>query len=284
MKTLLLSRLAARIGYTFPVTNTDCLIRESPSEYQARTKISITQADLEAFDDNALLYIKQKHGLAEPEKDYTKDVVYDAAYKIITQGEKAFDHYFSVCPIMDSYGEPVSHYFSAFSNWAEQQDKTPLDASQALLARQMAHSIRQQPLAMKLISEGIAGSTVTAEMGETRCTGRIPWFNPKYGIITFVFTDYRFETTGRYLMRNAARQAAFSAMLMEQHVHKHIPIHVIAVEAAQPQRCAVWRVSWRLLSESHRQNKKMLRGLQNAQRKNQWPGGFEKLQTLDVSF
>jgi hypothetical protein len=284
MNGLLFSRIGAIFGITASTSDTGFLIRECEGDFRKRAENAVTHADLETFDDNPLLFIKQKQGLAEPKKDYSKDSAHDAVRVIVTQGREAFGRMFAICPIKNDQGEPVSRHSFAFSQWAESQDKIPLDAEQAKQAVNMAESVRLQPLAMDLLDEGIAETTIAAELLGTRCAGRVPWFHPRHGVITMLFNSYALDWAGNYKLKAIAREAAFSAALIECHVRRHIPVHVIAVETDQPQRCAVWRMSWLSLVETHRRHGRILRRLQEARRRNMWPGRFEKMRTLDWSF
>jgi hypothetical protein len=284
MSEILLSRTLALFGRTSPVADTSFLIRESESDFRKRAGNAVTHADLETFDDNPLLFIKQKQGLAEPKKDCSKDSAHDAVRVIVTQGREAFDRMFAICPAKNDQGEPVSRHSYAFTKWAESQDEIPLDAEQAKQAENMAESVRLQPLAMDLLAEGVADATVAAEWRGTRCAGRVHWFHPKHGVVAMVFNSYALDWAGNYKLKAAAREAAFSAALIERHVKRHVPVHVIAVETDQPQRCAVWRMSWLSLVETHRRHARILRKLQEARRRNMWPGGFEKMRTLDWFF
>lgn len=284
MSCLMLSRLKAVVGINDPALDTGFLIRESMEDFEKRAESAVTQADLETFNENPLLYIKQKQGMAERKEELWRDVAHNAVRMVFFQGIDAFRHAYEVCPVKDDKGNSVSRSSFDFSRWSEEQSKIPLTAEEAIRIESLVDSVRKQTLATDLLVEGIGETTVMGELESMRCVARVPWFHPEYGVVAMLFSSYAIEWASSYRLKATAREAAFAAALIERHTGKHTPVHVIAVETDQPQRCAVWRMAWFTLIETHRRHARLLRKLRKARQRNMWPGGFEKVRQLDWAF
>ena len=202
--------------------------------------------------------------------------------RILNGREDYQNRYAFAGPIDPRTGEPYSTYSSEYRQWAAEQTKPILSVEHANLIEHVAFGYRAHDVAPSLLSEGIAHGIVRSRYCGVPCQARFDWLNPTRGIVAVVVCD-RFTCLDSHLRYSGpVDELAFHRALLAQHVGRHVPVHIIAVEKEIPHRCSVWAVSERLLRSARKNNEKALASLSQCRRFNRWPTGYNQYQGFPV--
>ena len=77
-------------------------------------------------------------------------------------------------------------------------------------------------------------------------------------------------------------QVAFYQAILAQIIDQLVPVHLIAIEKAEPFRCGVWRISDDTLAIARQENEEAIRRLRRAWEIDAFPTGYEVIRILDV--
>ena len=257
------------------------LIRESQEQYRAQAMDHTTSHGLNDFRRDPFLFHKKVSGLIE-EEDRPAFSVGRAAHTLILEGREAYrEQYVFGGPVNPKTGQPYGRYTKAFEEWATAQGKPVIDNEQALLIENINDSVRNHPLAVDLLSEGIAEGVVRAPYMDMPCQARLDWLNPHRGIVDLKTTDTLTFLEGSARVYGYIHQLAFYRALVFQATGKLIPAFIIAVEKREPYRSGVWAIGPDVLGAAQKENEQAMERLTDCRRLDQWPTGYENLRTID---
>jgi len=257
---------------------------EPAEDYHAKAREYLSSHQLLDFVKCPLLYRKKALGLIE-EQDSPAYLVGRAAHVRILEGHDVYETTFTLGgPINARTGKPFGANTKAFAEWAEVQGKPVLSHDQAELIEQMARGVAMNHEAVDLLLYGRAEGVVRAEYCGTPCQIRIDWVHPHRGIVDFKTCDALtwFEADARRFGYHR-QMAVYQAVLAQALNGLMVPVHLVAIEKKEPFRCGVWRVSDDTLAIAQRENEAAIRRLQDCQRRDHWPTGYEEIRVLDVA-
>ena len=203
---------------------------------------------------------------------------------LVLEGREKFDAEYAVGgPINPKTGQPFGSGTKVFAEWAAECGKQVLTDAQAELVERMAEGVRQQQIAVDLLSSGMAEGVVRAVYCGLPCQIRMDWFDPHRGIVDLKTCDDLtwFEADARRYGYH--RQVAFYRAVLAQVLGGAlVPVHLIAVEKKEPFRCGVWRIGDDTLVQAQRENEAAIRRLLVCRENDEWPTGYEDIRILDV--
>ncbi|MFO7900007.1 MAG: PD-(D/E)XK nuclease-like domain-containing protein [Planctomycetota bacterium] len=266
------------------IPDTDVLIQEPFEVYLEKAAEHLSSHQLKEFRDNPYLYHKRKLGLIPPEPDRPAFLFGRAAHTLILEGPNAFDAGYAVGgPVNPRTGEPYGPRTKAFAEWAEEQGKPVLTGSQADLIDALYAAVWSHEQARALLSDGVAEGVVRADYRDVPCQVRIDWLNPTGGIADLKTCDTLtyFEMSARNY--GYIHQMAFYRAVLGQVTGNlaEIPVHIIAVEKQEPNRCGAWRLAPDLLKHAQKENEQAIERLKRCEETGTWPTGYESVRTFD---
>lgn len=258
------------------------------SDYHAASRRGdyISSHLLADFRRSPLLYKREIDGLV-PNAKSEAFAFGTAAHKLILEGADAFNAAYLVAegPVNPKTGEAFGPNTKAYREWATAQAPrivlSPRDMSK--LAN-MNLAVQNHADAQRLLSGGFPEGTVRTRMEGLPCQIRIDWFNPAEGIVDLKSCEDldRFEADARRFgygdqmaFYRAALATATGATKPED-----IPVHIVAVEKAEPFRCGVWRLDSLWLDDCAVRNRLALVRLSECRSTGVWPTGYESLRIL----
>lgn len=253
------------------------LIQEDAAEYQAQSDVFLTADALHQFRRSPLGYFRRRLGRAL-ECEPWRDGVGDAVRLQILQGREAFERDYA-SRRKRSPG-PLTRLFSK----ARATRAAPLlSEDNTRTVAQINSAVLRHTVARDLLAEGIAESVVRGELAGQPCQARLDWFNPdtQRGIVQLelVHDLNLFE----FLVGHGghAHKAAFSRALVAVNCGCLFPVHIIAVERAEPFRAGVWEIAASVLDATQRENEETVREMERSHKAHTWPTGFEAMRTID---
>jgi hypothetical protein len=257
------------------------LIRESQEEYQTQAKDYLTSHGLNDFRRDPFLFHKKLSGLID-EEDRPAFSVGRAAHTLVLEGREAYQRQYAFGgPTNAKTGEPYGRYTKTFEEWATAQGKPVIDNEQARLIENLNDSVRNHPLAVELLSDGVAEGVVRTQYMGTPCQARLDWLNPQRGIIDLKTTDSLSFLEGSARVYGYIHQMAFYRSLVFQATGKVVPAFIVAVEKREPYRSGAWTVGQDVLGAAQKENEQAMERLAECRQLNQWPTGYETLRTID---
>ncbi len=209
-----------------------------------------------------------------------------AAHKLILEGRDAFDREYLVAegPVNPKTGETFGVNTKAYKEWAAAQaPRTVLSPRDSYKLNQMLHAVQEHKDAMRLLGGGFPEGSVRTVWEGLPCQIRIDWFNPSEGIVDLKSCEDldRFEIDAKrfgYGHQMGFYRPVLGAAAGEK--PEEIPVHIIAVEKAEPFRCGVWKVDSLWLDDCTRTNAFAMRRLKECRDTGVWPTGYEDLRVL----
>jgi len=260
----------------------DILIREPADAYHAKAGEYLTSHLLAAFRKCPLFYHQKLFGLVA-DGDRPAYLVGRAAHTLILEGRDRYEaEYAFGGPINPKTGKPYGKNTKAFAAWAKAQGKPFLKDDHAIEAEQMAAAVKGHEAAMTLLSDGVAEGVVRAEYCGLPCQIRIDWLSPEYGIVDFKTCQNLtwFESDARKF--GYAYQLAFYRAVLAQVIDGTLlPVHLIAVEKAPPQRVGVWVMGQDVLAIAQQENEEAIGRLIECRKTDVWPTGYEEPRIFD---
>jgi len=258
------------------------LIREPADAYHAKAGEYLTSHLLADFRKCPLLYHRKRLGLVV-EKDQPSYIVGRATHVLVLEGRDRYEAEYAVGgPINPTTGKPFGQTSKKFAQWLEAQGKPFLKDDHAIEAEQMASAVKGHEAAMTLLSEGVPEGVVRAEYCGVPCQVRVDWLSPDYGIIDLKTCNNLtwFESDARKF--GYAYQLAFYRAVLAQALEQTLlPVHLIAVEKAPPQRVGVWVMGQDVLAVAQKENEEAIGRLLECERTDSWPTGYEEPRIFD---
>lgn len=258
------------------------LIYDEPSEvYHAKRAHYLTSHRLGEFRSNPCLFRKRELNLL-PEEHHSAFTVGSATHALILEGRKAYESRFAIGgPINPRTGKPFGSDTQKFEEWAIAQGKPVLSESQAALIETLDLAIRQHPLASVFLGNGFAESVGRCELHGMPCQARFDWIHPDKGLIDLKTCDDLANFVWSAKAYGYIHQMAFYRAVLRAVIGTTIPVHLIAVEKKEPYRCGVWRIADTVVDQAERENIAAMERLRICRRDDNWPTGFEDLQSID---
>ena len=256
---------------------------EPAEEYHALAGEYLSSHQLLDFMACPWLYHKKWLGLIK-DVETPALLVGRGAHCRILEGREAYESQFTLGgPINPRTGRPFGANTKAFAEWAAAQGKPVLSEDQVELIEQMAGGVAMNDEVVELLLYGRSEGVVRARYCGTPCQIRIDWVHPFRGIVDLKTTaDLTwFEADARrrrYHIQVAVYQSVFGVA-----VDEHVPVHLIAVEKAEPFRCGVWRVTENTLAIARQENEAAIRRLVRCGELDRWPTGYEEIRMLDAA-
>jgi hypothetical protein len=137
--------------------------------------------------------------------------------------------------------------------------------------------------AIDLLSSGRAEGVVRTSYCDTPCQVRLDWVHPYRGIVDLKTTaDLTwFENDAK--RRRYHNQLAYYEAVLGERIGQMVPVHLIAIEKAEPFRCGVWRLSENTLAIARQENEAAIRRLARAWEIDAFPTGYEQIRVFDVT-
>lgn len=236
---------------------------------------------LAIFRQCPALYKKKLDGLIE-EKPSTAYAMGSATHKMILEGPDEFfkEYMASEGPVNPKTGAPYGKTTKAYSEWIVHQEKKVVSLEEWYQIQHLNSSVHDHPIANDLLSFGYAERTVRASLCDVPCQIRVDWFNPDEGIVdlkTCADLDWFEPDAKRY---GYVYQMAFYRQVLRVALGATVPVHMIAVEKAEPYRTGVWRIPEDVLDAAENVNLMRIEALKECQKNDQWPTGFEELRYI----
>lgn len=260
---------------------TDALLTEPDPIYRKQAKDNLSSHALADFRSCPRLFRDKQLGLI-PDRDSAAYLLGRAAHTAIPEGTEVYaDRYAVGGPINAKTGRPFGRDTKAFAEWAADIGKDVLSCDQDELVRTLAHAARHHPAVPSLLAEGQAEGVIRCAYAGIPCQGRFDWVSPEHGLVDLKTCDDLtwFESDARRF--GYAYQMAFYRALIREATGVTVPVHLIAVEKREPNRCGVWRIADEVLDQAERENLAAMRRLEVCQQNDDWPTGYEDIRTFD---
>lgn len=261
----------------------DVLLTEPAEEYHAKAGEYLSSHQLLDFMACPWLYRKKQLGLMG-DTDTQALLVGRATHCRILEGRNAYESQFAIGgPINPKTNRPFGSATKAFAEWAAAQSKPVVSLEHVELIEQMAAGVAMNDEAIDLLSSGRAEGVVRASYCGTPCQVRLDWVHPFRGIVDLKTTaDLTwFENDAK--RRRYHNQLAFYQAVLAAVTGQLVPVHMIAVEKAEPFRCGVWRLSENTLAIARQENEAAIRRLTRAWEIDAFPTGYEQIRVFDVT-
>lgn len=254
-----------------------------PAEYyheQSKSGKYMSSHLLADFRRSPLLYHKKILGQVE-EKPCSAYSFGTAAHKLILEGRQAFDEEYVVSdgPINPKTGEAYGKTTKAYTEWLATQDRTVLSPEDFGLIAKMHAGVQANPVAEKILHNGMPEGVLRAEIEGVPCQIRMDWFGPA-GLV-----DLKTCAELRYFEHDINRfgyvgQLAFYRAVIAAVLGTEVPIYIVAVEKCEPYSAGVWQLSPYVLDEAHEVNVAALKRYKECRETNVWPTGYEHLRVI----
>lgn len=261
---------------------TDPIIHEPADVYHAKASEYLSSHQLAQFRKCPLLYQRKKSGMIADE-DRPAYLIGRAVHSLVLEGRETFEAEYAVGgPINPKTGQPFGSGTKAFAEWAESCGKQVLTDAQYELVQKMAEGVRQQQIAVDLLSSGTPEGVVRAQYCGIPCQIRMDWFDPHRGIVDLKTCDDLtwFEADARRY--GYIYQLAFYRAVLRQVISIPMPIYLVAVEKREPFRCGLWQVHEDALNQAQKENEAAIARLKQCIESDAWPTGYAELRVFDV--
>jgi hypothetical protein len=259
----------------------DVILREPAETYHALAKQFLSSHQLGEFRRCPLMYRKRKLGLIEDE-DRPAFIVGRALHTLVLEGRDKFEAEYAVGgPVNPKTGELFGSTTKAWAEWAAAQGKPVLTVAQFDLVENMAEGVRANPIAVDLLSEGVAEGVIRAEYRGVPCQIRMDWFDPYRSLVDLKTCDDLtwFESDARRY--GYIHQMAFYRAIVHVALGIPMPVHLIAVEKKEPFRCGVWQIHQDALAQAQKENEAAIERLKRCVASDTWPTGYEEKRLFD---
>lgn len=260
----------------------DSVFQEPAEAYHAKANEYLSSHQLADFRKCPLLYNRKRLGLISDE-DRPAFLVGRALHTLVLEGREQFEAEYAVGgPINPKTGQPFGATTKAFAEWAAACGKQVLTEAQLELVERMAEGVRQQQIAVDLLSSGMAEGVVRAEYCGLPCQIRMDWIDPHRGIVDLKTCDDLtwFEADAKRY--GYVYQLAFYRAVLRQVISLPMPVYLIAVEKKEPFRSGVWQVHDDVLAQAQKENEAAIERLKLCQEADTWPTGYAELRVFDV--
>jgi hypothetical protein len=261
---------------------TDNVFQEPAETYHALAKEYLSSHQLADYRKCPLLYHRKKLGLV-PDEDRPAYLIGRALHTLVLEGRETFEASYAVGgPINPRTGRRFGTDTKAWAEWAESVGKPVLSEGQAELVENMAAGVRNQQIAMDLLSSGMPEGVVRTEYCGVPCQIRMDWFDPHQGIIDLKTCDDLtwFEADAKRY--GYVYQLAFYRAVLGQVIAVPMPVHFIAVEKKEPFRSGVWRIHEDVLNQAQKENEAAIERLKLSMESDTWATGYAELRLFDV--
>ncbi len=254
---------------------------EPAHEYHEKAREYLSSHQLIDFMDCPWLYRKKYLGLIDA-IDTPAMLIGRATHTRVLEGRDVYKDSFALGgPINPSTGKPFGANTKTFAEWAKAQGKPVLSHEQVALIEKMASGVAMNGEAVDLLLYGRSEGVVRAEYCGIPCQIRIDWLHPHRGIVDLKTTaDLTwFENDAR--RRRYHNQLAFYQSILAEVIGEHVPVYLVAVEKAEPNRCGVWLINENTLAIARRENEAAIYRLRQAWDNDNWPTLYEQIRVLD---
>lgn len=259
-----------------------CFIHIPAEEYHADARAGkfLSSHLLGDFRRSPSLYHKKLTGEIPPSESPAL-LLGRAAHSLILEGRAAFDEEFRVSngPLNPKTGEAYGRLTKAYAEWAAEQTRAIVSEKDFGFLVKLQKSVWLNRAASELLAEGFAEGTVRRVYCGTPCQIRCDWMCPS-GLVDLKTCDNLDYFEGAARAYGYVHQMAFYRAILREATGETVPVHLIAVEKAEPLRCGVWRISEAVLGEAERQNEVAIARLLECRRADSWPTGYEDVRLL----
>jgi hypothetical protein len=257
-------------------------LTEPETQYRAQARFHLSSHALADFRACPLLYRQKQLGLI-PDADHAAFLVGRAIHVMTLEGREAYTRGFAIGgPINEKTAKPYGRETKAFADWAQSCGKPVLSHDQADLVEQLAGAVHRHPVAATLLAAGQAEAVLRLPYAGISCQGRLDWVVGAGQALCDLKTcdDLTwFEADARRF--GYAHQVAFYRALVREATGQVPEVSLIAVEKRAPYRCGVWRMTGQVLDQAERENLAAMRRLEQSQRTDTWPTGYEDIRPFD---
>ena len=255
---------------------------EPADEYHAKAGEYLSSHQLLDFMACPWLYRKKQLGLLK-RRETPEMLVGSATHTKVLEGHDAYEAEYAVGgPINPRTKKPFGRDTNAFRDWSEEHGKPVLTHAQAASVENMAEGLSRNVEAVDLILHGRAEGVVRTDYCDTSCQIRIDWTHPYRGIVDLKTTAdlAKFENTAKWYRYH--NQLAFYQAVLAEVIGQCVPVHIVAIERAEPFRCGVWRIGDQTLAMARRENEAAIGRLHTAWEDDHFPTGYEEIRILDI--
>lgn len=264
-----------------PIDGLSVLVEESFEDYIKGRETHLSSHALGDFRDSPLLFHQKKTGVI-PDKDTKAYVLGRASHTLILEGLEVLEERYAFGgPINPSTKKPYGFDTKAFRKWETDMGRPAITNDYYMLIGEMWHGVQRHEMAMQLLSEGKAEGVVRREYCGTPCQIRLDWLNPTLGIVDLKTCENLKWFRNDVKKYRYIHQMAFYRGVFQEATKERNPVYIIAVEKTAPYRVGVFKIGEDALSIAEDDNRKAIKYLLECQGKNEWPTGFEELQTID---
>jgi len=257
------------------------LAAEPADEYHARAGEFLSSHQLLDFMACPWLYRKKRLGLVADD-DTPAMLVGRAAHARILEGYDEYRTQFALGgPINPQTQKPFGSTTKAFSAWAADQGKPVLSHDQVDLIEKMAAGVSMNDAAVELILYGRAEGVVRETYCGVLCQARLDWVHPHKGVVDLKTTSDLMWFENDAKRRRYHNQLAFYQAVLAEVIGQYVPVHLIAIEKAEPFRCGVWRIGDDTLAIARRENEAAITRLRAATEIDHFPTGYEEIRLLE---
>lgn len=260
--------------------------RESDNEYHGQSIFNggpnLSSHALIAFSWNPAAFHAKKTGLMRSD-DSDVFRVGRATHCRILEGRDAYQsRYVFGGPINEKTGKPFGQQTKAYDEWRaerESEGKECLSDSDDAMIEFMASGVSMHAEAMEALREGEPEAVARAKYCGIPCQIKIDWLRNDAIVDLKTCRDLsRFEWD--FKDYKYANQFSFYQKVFESFASIRIPVFCIAVEKADPFRCAFYRIEQGVLDKAQLENEDAIQRLRECEASGLWMTGYEGVRII----
>lgn len=274
---------------TYPAAkhfDVSCL-RSEPSEvYHAAANRFLSSHALRDFRTSPATY---RYRVENPIEQSDAMKIGQALHTRVLEGSGVFaQRYTWHPPINEKTGKPYGAASNVYQEWAAEQTRTVITATESALIMDMAEAVFAHPLYERIFADGVPEGVAREVYCGVPCQVRIDWLSRdvEVGIVDFKSCrnlagfEYDAKTYG-YFHQLAFYRAVFSrASLIPA---DDIPVHIVACEKEAPHRVGVWKLAGDSLERARRENETAIARLASCKANDHWPTDYESVRVLTLN-
>jgi len=278
-------------------TLNDILLIEPEEFYHSQSSKYLSSHQIMDFIRSPKLYNLKKTGVIPPAKSGSFSFG-SAAHCLLLEGDEEFNKRYAVGgPINPATGKSYGSDTKKFTEWQETQraekgtNLTFITAEEYFVAKSMSYSIKEHPIASKLLKDGFAERVVRTKFEGAPVQIRLDWVFERNDAVCVV--DLKtcnnldsFADDAKKYMYDI--QAAFYSSVLFSALFKNgiktdgIQSRFVAVEKVTPFRCGVFSYDIRDLRNKYHQICDAISDINQCTETGFWPDGYENLITLTI--